>query len=216
MPKQTSKEKCFEEAVDAYNNTHPNNKIDIKHQQPWLWDAQTKEWSQTNKNFHQIMGSLKKTMRFIAGKVGFPTNRAANPAQVRYPDLTITTKDGTMVADTKFTRADGSKDTWGTKPGQGTGNTQKTDYDNINKQNNKTNPSKHDTPGLDKDSCECDKRNRNGEPQPEHVYVYEPAFDPSLSPFFLPLPAPGLFPLPAPIPAPIPVPMPAPIPIPIP
>jgi hypothetical protein len=119
--------------------------------------------------------------------------------------VTLTKPDGTkVVVDAKFDRPSGGTDTWQKKKGMG-GKDQRTDYNDINKQQQgddvKPNLS------LDPKSCQCD-----ADPQP--VYELDPQAAPesqfyiSPPPFGLPampaLPSPALPSFPA-APAPMPI-----------
>ncbi|WP_186161294.1 hypothetical protein, partial [Burkholderia gladioli] len=60
--------------------------------------------------------------------------------------------------DLKFTRTDGTVDTWRTNPGAGNGNLQRQDYNTINEQENGgRNPYSGEDPSLDPEKCGCGK-----------------------------------------------------------
>ncbi|NLA21371.1 hypothetical protein GPU89_39075 [Burkholderia cepacia] len=78
--------------------------------------------------------------------------------QMRFPDLTVTNGGKTSVLDLKFTRSDGTVDTWRTNPGAGNGNLQRQDYNTINEQENGgRNPYSGEDPSLDPEKCGCGK-----------------------------------------------------------
>ena len=188
----SDKEKCFQKALDEYNDSLPDDKKwKIKHQQPWA-QGHDGVWRQEERG---LWAGLKSMWKSIYG----PTPGTVK--QLRIPDLTV---DDNLVVDTKFTRADGKVDEWGTKPGAGNGRTQREDYNDINKQ---TNPDATDLK-LDPSSCNC--KGRKAEPEP--VEVPEKVPDPGM--FFAPLPAPGVVPAPGVAPVPVePVPIFEPVPV---
>lgn len=164
----TAKEDCFKDAAEAYQDATGKD-LGLEFQKPWrllengTWERTTNWWSALNS--------------FFSGKA----------EQLRRPDLTI---GGQKVFDLKFTRADGTVDTWGTRPGAGNGETQRHDYNQINKQNSPD--MKNDDPKLDPETCNCKGRGAKA--------VEVPVAVPGLSPYgvpFIPLPAPGGMPLPA-------------------
>lgn len=182
----TAKEDCFEDAAKAYEKATGKD-LELEFQKPWrllengTWERTTNWWSALNS--------------FFSGKA----------EQLRRPDLTI---GGKKVFDLKFTRSDGTVDTWGTRPGAGNGQTQKHDYNQINKQNSPD--MKNDDPKLDPETCNCKGRGAKA----VEVPVTVPGLSPEGMPFIMPLPAPGvglpaLPPLPAfpgfgPMPLPVP------------
>ena len=182
----TAKEDCFEDAAKAYEKATGKD-LELEFQKPWrllengTWERTTNWWSALNS--------------FFSGKA----------EQLRRPDLTI---GGKKVFDLKFTRADGTVDTWGTRPGAGNGQTQKHDYNQINKQNSPD--MKNDDPKLDPETCNCKGRGAKS----VEVPVTVPGLSPYGMPYVMPLPAPGvglpaLPPLPAfpgfgPMPLPVP------------
>jgi len=88
--------------------------------------------------------------------------------QIRFPDITVVRPDGKkVVIDCKFDRKDGSRDQWGTKPGVGSGQDQKQDYNDINKQEI---GASDQSLSIDADVCKCPKgkkdQKRVGEEDP--------------------------------------------------
>ncbi len=144
----TDKEKCFEDAADAFQNATGQD-LGLEHQQPWrllqdgTWERGSSWWSTVNS--------------YLSG----------NAAQIRRPDLTI---NGDTVVDLKFTRNDGTVDDWSRRPGQGNGELQRDDYNDINRQHNPD--FDNDDPKLDPETCQCDARGANP------VGVEVPALDP--------------------------------------
>jgi hypothetical protein len=171
---QSVKEKCFEDAWDAHKNKMGDSqKIDFD--KNWtqdsngVWNRRTKFWSAMNKFLNW-------------------------GEQIRRPDLTITDGAGNIsVLDLKFTRSDGSVDTWGTKRGLGNKSFQKIDYNDINRQQNNGNSQYNDNPELSPDKCKCNDPKNGTAVAPETSYAEAPDFaqDP-LNPFAAPGPlAPG-------------------------
>jgi len=187
----SDKEQCFEDALDAYNDSLPDDKKwNIKHRQPWV-QGQDGVWRQEPRGFWAGVNSMMKTIKWKLGLGPAP----GTAVQVRVPDLTV---DDNLVVDTKFTRADGTVDDWGTKGGAGNGKTQREDYNDINKQ---TDPKAQDLK-LDPASCKCEEK---GEPEPVEV--------PAAAPLMAPLPGTGFQGAPAGAPAPAPAPVPEGVPI---
>lgn len=180
----SAKERCFKQAAFAYEQGTGQD-LGLEFEQPWrqlangAWETTTNWWSAVN------------SMRF------------GNATQIRRPDLTV---NGDTVVDLKFTRADGTKDTWGTRPGAGNGNTQLEDYNDINEQHNPD--FENDDPRLDRDTCECDENGSDG------VGVLVPETDPAYESMFGTGGIPRGVPRGAPVRIPIRIPFPIPIPIP--
>jgi len=189
----TDKEQCFEDAMDKYQDATGKD-LGLKHRQTWGQRTKDGVWEMEERGFWAGVGSMLKTLRFKAGLGPKP----GTYQQVRVPDLTVNDK---VVVDTKFTDANGKVDPWGTKPGAGNGNTQKPDYNDINKQNNPSDPRAQDL-SLDPKSCKCEQR---GEPQQVEVPVY--VTSPSPGVYFAPMPSLGGVPVPAGVPVFEPVPI---------
>lgn len=178
----SAKERCFKQAAHAYEQGTGQD-LGLEFERPWRqlldgsWEKTSNWWSAVNS--------------FVNG----------NANQIRRPDLTV---NGDTVVDLKFSRADGSKDTWGTKEGAGNGNTQLEDYNDINQQNNPD--FENDDPRLDRDTCKCDENGADG------VGVLVPTTDPAYDSLFggSPIPRGGLKGAPIRIPIRIPIPIPIP------
>lgn len=179
----SAKERCFKQAAFAFEQGTGRN-LGLEFERPWrqlangTWEKTSNWWSAVNS--------------FVNG----------NANQIRRPDLTV---NGDTVIDLKFSRADGSKDTWGTKPGAGNGNTQRTDYNDINAQNNPD--FDNDDPKLDRDTCKCDENGADG------VGVLVPETDPAYDSLFGGSPIPRGMPRGAPVRVP-PIRIPFPLPVP--
>lgn len=143
----TAKEKCFKQAWDKYKDTF-QEKADMEMHKPWglrgngQWDSNYGSW-------HHAMNSF---MKFLRGGGGSTT-------QLRIPDLTINQGGKTSVLDLKFTRADGSVDTWRTTPGAGNQELQQNDYNEINRQQNGGNDPYGKDPSLSAKKCGCNDPN---------------------------------------------------------
>lgn len=185
----TAKEKCFKEAWDKYKDSF-DEKMDIEMQKPWGQRADG-SWDSNYNSFWHALNSFSSWLRGNGGST----------TQMRIPDLTINNGGKTSVLDLKFTRADGTVDTWRTQPGAGNGNLQRDDYNNINNQlNGKNNPHGND-PSLDPNKCGCNKPNGTAV-APVTVTVPQGAYAGQL--FVMPGPlAPGVVLPPVTIPAPV-------------
>ena len=159
----SAKEDCFKDATRAYEDASGKD-LGIDFQQPWrqlgngTWERASNWWSALNSFWN------------------------GNATQVRRPDITI---GGKKVFDLKFTRSDGTVDTWGNVPGKGNGNTQLNDYNDINRQN--APDMDNDDPKLDPESCNCRMRGA----APMIVPVPRSQLDP-FSLYMMPSPAPGV------------------------
>jgi Chaperone of endosialidase len=192
----TAKEKCFSDAMEKYQDATGKD-LGTKMHEPWRQNVDG-SWSKEPRGFWAAINSMKK---FIMGN-----GHSGSVVQTRVPDLTVQAPKGPLAVDLKFTRADGTVDDWRTKPGAGNGQTQRNDYNEINRQ---TDPNAQDLT-LDPESCNC--KGRGSSPQT----VLDPAlgYAPDGQFYFVPmaplgpLPAmPGLpafpgFPMPAPMPVP--------------
>ena len=186
----SSKEDCFEEAADAYQDATDKD-LGLQHKQPWRQNMDN-TWSPEPRGFWAGVNSMLKWLR--------GEGHAGSVKQIRVPDVTVNTPKGPLVVDLKFTRADGTVDSWGTKPGKGNGSLQQDDYNDINKQ---TDPKAKDLK-LDPESCGCQAR---GEPSPVQV----PVTDPLGGLYVVPMAPLGGVPMPALPPMPMPAPMPVPV-----
>jgi hypothetical protein len=178
----TSKEQCFEDALDAYQKTTGKD-LGIQHRAPWVQGLDG-TWKMAERGFWAEVNSMLKTVRSFLDPTG--ASPPGQTQQVRVPDLTV---NGKLVVDTKFTRGDGKVDTWGTKPGAGNGRTQREDYNDINRQQNKGDPKAQDMV-LDPETCGCKAK---GEPKPVEVPVMAPYALPNGQFYMVPTPlAPGV------------------------
>ncbi len=193
MANMTPKEKCFKDALDAYNDAFPDKNPNVKLFQDWYRDTDGK-WYQasTLKSFGNWIGSIMKTMRIGAGLQDPRAPGAPNPVQWRTPDITDSSG---KVYDLKFTDKNGNIDPWGDKPGMNGGGNQAQDQAAINKQKD---PNGKEI-SLDKNSCKCEAR---GKPQPVEKVVPNPMF------FMVPLPSPGGVVVPGAVPGVAPAPAP--------
>lgn len=165
----TAKEDCFEEASEAFSNEKRN--LDLEHKTPWRQNMNG-TWEREPRGFWAAVNSMRKWL--------LNQGHAGSVQQVRVPDVTLNSPKGPLVIDLKFTRADGTVDSWGTRPGAGNGQLQRDDYNQINDQ---TDPDAKDLK-LDPESCNCKARGA----QQEVVEVMVPEMAGSL--FFLPVPGP--------------------------
>jgi hypothetical protein len=200
---QTPKEKCFQSAVEeltAHRERMGKETPTIDHQRGWTQNRDTQQWrpEPNESTFGRIMGSIAKTLRIMAGNA--PAEEGRWPTgQPRFPDVTVTTPDGkSVVVDTKFDRPSGGRDEWGTKPGQYSNQDQRTDYNEMNKQ--QTGKENQDL-SLDPDNCKCSE-------DPSPVEEVDPALAPDGQFFVVPfgqgaLPAVPELPILEPIPVPI-------------
>lgn len=186
MPKMSQKEKCFQKAWDNYKDA-TGDKMDIESQKPWGLDRTTGQWKDS---YNSVWHALNSFWSFLRGSSG-------STEQLRFPDLTVSQGGSTSVIDLKFTRANGSVDSWGNKEGAGNGATQRDDYNSINEQlNNGKNPYGND-PSLSAKKCKCDEPGGTAT-APVTVLKEVPSMDGKF--FFSPvpeaLPAPGGVPVP--------------------
>jgi hypothetical protein len=171
----TSKEQCFEEALDKYQDATGKD-LGLKHRQPWV-QGQDGRWRQEERGFWAGVNSMMKTIKSRLG-LGEP----GSSQQVRVPDLTVGDK---LVVDTKFTRSDGTVDNWGERPGAGNGRTQVEDYNDINQQQNPGNKNVKDVK-LDPETCNCKGRAKATQGEPQPVTVEKWVADPTAA-FLMPL-----------------------------
>lgn len=140
------KETCFKEAWEKYKDSF-DDKTEIDLQRPWGQDAATGQWKNDYNSFWHALNSFWSNLRGGGGST----------TQLRIPDLTINQGGRTSVVDLKFTRSDGTVDSWGNKPGAGNGSLQQDDYNDINRQlNNGQDPYDKD-PSLTPEKCGCGK-----------------------------------------------------------
>ncbi|CAM2064020.1 hypothetical protein SCOR_01555 [Sulfidibacter corallicola] len=201
----SDKEKCFQEALEKYNEvaeqSGSRDPIDANFQEGWVQDIDG-TWSPTgNETWWSMVNSVRKTWDIIAGNRPPRPPGSDYPIQIRRPDVTIRSGSRTVVVDTKFTRANGTVDDWGTRPGAGNGNLQQEDYNDINSQMNPDGDAPEDVK-LDPETCRCDGK---GDPVEVPVMVPNPMMDPTGQLFFMPFPAPGALGVPSFAPPMIPV-----------
>lgn len=180
------KERCFEAAWKKYKETFQDD-MDLEVQKPWgqrtdgTWDS----------NYSHFWNAINSFMKYVRGEGG-------TTQQVRIPDLTVNQGGRTSVLDLKFTRADGTIDSWSNRPGAGTGTLQQDDYNDINRQMNDGNDPHGGDPRLDPEKCGCDQPNGT-QTAPIRVFYdqYSESFStdhvdplrPRLGPIRLPKPA---------------------------
>jgi hypothetical protein len=176
------KEKCFKEAMDTYqkavNDSGDKLKWEVKDHQLWgqkldgTWhQVNNMSWQDLNLETIKTNARIRKWIN-DGGNIGDDPFKAGKDYwyQARVPDFTVRTPDGkTLVVDNKFTRkSDCSKDEWGKKKGYN-GNTQREDYNDINKKNNPGANNVQDL-YLDRDICQC----QPGEPQNQEAQAPHP------------------------------------------
>ncbi len=142
----TKKEKCFKEAWDKYKDSF-GEKSDVQMHKPWGLDDATGQWTKNYNSWQHAMNSFMKFLRLGGGST----------RQLRIPDLTISQGGKTSVVDLKFTRADGTVDSWGKKVGAGNGELQQEDYNDINRQQNGGQNQYDKDPSLTPEKCGCGK-----------------------------------------------------------
>jgi hypothetical protein len=128
MAGKSDRDKCFEEAVDAYNKAYPEDKIPIETQKKWVIDGG--KW--------RPMSTLESIWDWIRG--GSP---------YRTPDWTLTIDGKPVAGDNKF---DG--DRFSNRKGR-SGKTQLEDQNDMNQQNHPDNPDYQDL-NLNSQTCKCD------------------------------------------------------------
>jgi len=147
MAGKSARDKCFEEAVDAFNDTQPDEgKIKIESQKPWTIDATTGKW--------RPMGLGERFWDWVMNK----------DVPYRVPDWTLDVDGKPVAGDNKF---DGDKFNESRKSPR-TKNTQREDQNKMNEDNNPDKDEYQDL-GLDSKNCKCD-----GDPKPQEVYEFAP------------------------------------------
>jgi len=171
MANKSKRDKCFEEAADAYNDNVPDNeKIPIEHQKPWGQGDDAK-WSP--------FGPLDRLWNWIKDP----------DAVYRVPDWTITIDGKPVAGDNKF-----SGDGYSKRPGR-SGNTQLEDQNQMNEDQHPGNEDYQDL-NLNPEKCQCDEDDPQGEevvvtvPSPGTVSI--PGFSPA--PGTVPVTVPGTAP----------------------
>jgi hypothetical protein len=185
MPGMTEKEKCFDDAWKKYKDAS-GDKMDIESQRTWYRNSETGQWN-NDRSWSHVFNSFMKFLR----------TGSSSTDQMRFPDLTITNGESKSVVDLKFTRADGTADDWRPGVGAGSNQSQKKDYNDINKQMNNGKDPYNNDPSLSAKSCKCDEPDGTAV---EPITVMKPAE--SMDGKFFVLPAPGLNGYPGAVPAP--------------
>jgi len=145
MANKSARDKCFEEATDAYNDSVPDNeKIKIDHQKPWGIGDDGK-W--------RPFGLLDRLWDWIRD----------SDAVYRVPDWTVEIDGKPVAGDNKF-----SGDRFQNRPGR-SGNNQQTDQNQMNEDQNPGKQEYQDL-NLNPEKCKCDDN-----PKPQEVYVRVPS-----------------------------------------
>jgi hypothetical protein len=105
MPGVSDRDKCFGEAVEAWNDSHPDDQLPIETQQPWVFD--NGQWRPAN--------ALDKMWNWMMGTDPY-----------RYPDWTIDINGQPVAGDNKF-----SGDRFSNRKGR-SGKTQLEDQNDMN------------------------------------------------------------------------------------
>ena len=127
MAGKSPRDKCFGEAVDAWNETHPNDRLPVDNQTPWVLD--NGKW--------RPAGKLEQIWNWIRG--GEP---------YRVPDWTAVI-DGVYVAgDNKF-----EGDGYSKRTGR-SGKTQLEDQNDMNRHQSPDKPEYQDL-NLNPEKCKC-------------------------------------------------------------
>jgi len=161
----TKKEKCLEQAVEGLKRSRGRQDPHMEYQQPWVrYDDGT--W----RPLRNTMGTYWKYIWMAKLRIRDPEARGAVPIQVRRPDMTCTLRDESkVVVDAKFTRKNGTIDSWQQRPGMSKSLQQK-DYNEINAQEQHGGPKSQDLV-LHPEVCECDKKDKEGKLAPEPYKV---------------------------------------------
>jgi hypothetical protein len=173
---QTPKEACFEAATEALFELRRRRNmpdIEVDHQRAWTKSLSTGVWrpESASRSFGEIIGSMLKTLRLRDEPPDAEQSEQAetrwDTGQIRIPDVTVKRPDGSYaVIDTKFDRADGTRDTWGTAKGAVSGKDQREDYNEINEQQTGM---PNQNLSLDADVCQCPPRNKPPQQVSEEV-----------------------------------------------
>lgn len=127
MAGKSARDTCFGDAVDAYNDAHPDNELPVESQKPWVLDNGT--W--------RPVGALERLWNWIKG--GEP---------YRVPDFTVTLDGKPVAADNKF-EGDGFSNRKGRS-----GKTQLGDQNDMNQHQNPDKPEYQDL-NLNPEKCKC-------------------------------------------------------------
>lgn len=187
MPGLTEKEQCFKDAWEKYKK-ESGDPMKVDSQETWRRDADTGQWN----NDYSFSHAFNSFMKFL--RTG-----SSSTDQIRFPDLTVTNGDAKSVIDLKFTRADGTVDDWNPNEGAGSAQSQRKDYNDINRDLNGGKDQYNDDPVLSPKSCKCDEPDGTAV---EPIKVAKPVE--SMDGKFFMLPTPGVGAVPGVAPAPVP------------
>jgi hypothetical protein len=144
MANKSARDKCFEDAVNALNDTLPDDqKINIQHQQPW---------GQVDGKWRPL-GMGERLWNWITDKT----------IPYRVPDWTITENGKPIAGDNKF-----SGDKYNENRVGRSGKTQREDQNQMNEDQHPGNNDYQDL-NLNPETCKCD-----GNPQRQQVQVTVP------------------------------------------
>src|SRR5437879_688264 len=117
MAGKSDRDKCFQEATDAYNDTLPDaKKIPIEHQKPWV-KAPGEKW--------RPLGTVESIWGYI---------RNLTKPPYRYPDWTLWLSGKPVAGDNKF-----EGDNYSERPGR-SGKPQLQDQNQMNEDQNPGKP----------------------------------------------------------------------------
>ncbi len=172
MAGKSPRDKCFGEAIDAWNDTHPNDQLNVNNQTPWVLDNGA--W--------RPVGRLENLWNWIRG--GEP---------YRVPDWTATINGKPVAGDNKF-----EGDGYSSRKGR-SGKTQLEDQNDMNNHQNPDNQDYQDL-NLNPDKCKCGggepAKETVYEMAPSTIYI--PGFSPA--PGLMPGTVPGTVPGPVTVP----------------
>jgi hypothetical protein len=126
---KSPRDKCFADAVDAYNDAHPDDQLPVESQKPWVLD--NGQWRPATVG--------ERIWNWIKGGEPF-----------RVPDFTITL-DGKPIADDNKFEGDG----FSSRKGR-SGKTQLEDQNDMNSHQNPDKPEYQDL-NLNPEKCKCDE-----------------------------------------------------------
>jgi hypothetical protein len=167
----SKRDKCFAEAVDAYNDLVPDDrKIKIFPQTPWTIDATTGKW--------RPIATMEQFWDWVKD-IEVP---------YRVPDWTLEVNGNPVAGDNKF-----KGDRYSNRRSPRTGNTQLEDQNQMN-QDIHPDKEEYQDLNLNPENCNC-----SGDPQPQEAYelaperVFVPGFnalgEPVMPPLFESLPS---------------------------
>jgi hypothetical protein len=170
MAGKSPRDKCFGEAVDAYNDAHPDDQLPVETQKPWVLDSG--KWRPAT------LG--EKIWNWIRGGDPF-----------RVPDWTITLDGRPVAGDNKF-----EGDGYSSRKGR-SGKTQLEDQNDMNSHQNPDKPEYQDL-NLNPDKCKCDDDPQPEEvydPALAPLFVPLPGAQWQFAPGGAPAPAPAIRPV---------------------